>query len=131
MGKLCIAAAAAATALSACASTSVQDMSKSTFQVQTSAAPVCGKSGAAKIASKVAAIEVIKRGGDRFVLASSEAGSSLSGFVGYTAISRNNRGVVVKMVDYGDPEYEDALSARAVLGDNWQRDVRKGKPSTC
>ena len=123
--------AIAASALSACASTSVQDMSRSMFQVQTSAAPVCGKGGAAKIASKVAAIEVIKRGGDRFVLASSQAGSSLSGFVGYTAISRNNRGIVVKMVEPGDPEYDDALSARAVLGDDWEKDVSRGKPGTC
>ena len=123
--------AIAASALSACASTSVQDMSRSMFQVQTTAAPVCGKDGAAKVASKVAAIEVIKRGGDRFVLASSQADSSLSGFVGYTAISRNNRGIVVKMVEPGDPEYDDALSARAVLGDDWEKDVRRGKPGTC
>ena len=117
--------------IAACASTSVQEMSKSMFQVQTTAAPVCGKSGAAKVASKVAAIEVIRRGGDKFVLASSQAGTSFSGFVGYTAISRNNRGIIVKMVEPGDPEFDDALSAREVLGENWKKRVKRGKPSTC
>ena len=123
--------AAAALSLNACAYSSVQDMSRSTFQISTTAAPVCGKSGAAKVASKIAAIEVIKRGGDRFLLATSENSKSFGGFAAGIPMSRNTRGVVVKMLEPTDPDYDDGLSAREVLGDDWEKQVRRGKPGTC
>lgn len=121
----------ASLSLTACAFSSVQDMSRSTFQVSTTAAPICGKSGAAKVASKLAAIEVIKRGGDRFLLATSENSKSFGGFALGVPISKNTRGVVVKMLEPTDADYDDGLSAREVLGDNWERQVKRGKPGTC
>ena len=117
----------AATFLTACAQTSVQRMSKSTFQVASTTAPICGRSGAAKMTSKVAAIEVIKAGGDRFVISSADAGSEFSGGI----MPRAQQGIIVKMVDGDDPEFADSLSARELLGDKWEKQVRKGKPSTC
>ena len=122
---------AASVALSACASTSIQDMSRNTFQVSTTTAPICGKSGASKVSSKVAAIEVIRRGGDRFVIESAQSSRSLSGIVGLTAVNRSNQGIVVRMVELGDEAYDDALSAREVLGEDWEKQAKRGKPSTC
>jgi hypothetical protein len=37
------------------------------FKVATQAAPACGRSGACKVANQAAAIEVIKRAGDKFI----------------------------------------------------------------
>jgi len=119
--KKAVFASIASLSLSACAYSSVQDMSRSTFQVSTTTAPICGKSGAAKVASKLAAIDVIKRGGDRFLLAASDNSKSFGGFAAGIPISRNTRGIVVKMLEPTDPDYEDGLSAREVLGDNWEK----------
>jgi len=130
MKKIVIASIAAVN-LSGCAYSSVQDMSRSTFQVSTTAAPICGKSGAAKVASKLAAIEVIKRGGDRFLLATSDNSKSFGGFMVGVPISRNTRGVVVKMLEPTDPDYNDGFSAREILGDDWEKQVKRGKPATC
>jgi len=129
--KTVILTVVAALNLSACAYSSVQDMSRSTFQISTTTAPICGKSGAAKVASKLAAIEVIKRGGDRFLLAASDNSKSLGGFALGVPVSRNTRGVVVKMLEPTDPDYEDGLSAREVLGDDWEKQVKRGKPGKC
>jgi hypothetical protein len=68
-------------ALTACAQTSIQQLSQNTFQVSTTTAPVCGRSGATKVSSKIAAIEVIKRGGDRFVILTANSGSEYSGMI--------------------------------------------------
>jgi len=53
---------------SACAQSSIQPMAQDTFKVATTAAPACGPNGARNIAFKTAAVEVICRGGDKFIL---------------------------------------------------------------
>lgn len=55
-------------ALAGCASSSVMDIASDTIQVSTSAAPVCGQSGAQAVASKRAAVETLKRGYDSYVI---------------------------------------------------------------
>ena len=113
--------------LAGCAQTSIQQLSKSRFQVATTTAPICGRSGATKITSKVAAIEVIKRGGDMFIIDTARTSSEYSGGL----MPRAQQGITVEMVDRDHAAYKDALSAREVLGDKWEKQVKKGKPSTC
>lgn len=105
-------------ALSACAATDVQPLSASSFKVVSRTAGACGRSGARKMANQIAAVEVIKRGGDKFVFVSDQAG-------------RQEQSLVVQMLRLGDAGYSDALSARSVLGSNWQEIVSKGIPNTC
>lgn len=106
--------------LSACAVTKVQPLTKNSFAVSTAAAPACGQAGASKVANKVAAIEVIKRGGDRFYFSHSNSD--------YRIIEDS---LVVQMVSPGDPNYGVSFSARGELGPNWKELVTKGTPNTC
>jgi len=95
--------------------------------VASTTAPICGRSGATKITSKVAAIEVIKRGGDRFIIDTAHTSSEYSGGI----MPRAKQGITVEIIDKDHAAFDDALSAREVLGEKWEKQVRKGKPSTC
>lgn len=117
--------------LAACAQTDIQPMSHDTFKVATHAAPACGPSGARNVAFKTAAIEVIRKGGDRFVITSDHSDSGLTGSV-FSGFHQNfSQGMVVRVIPNNSPEARTALSARAVLGDDWHEVVAKGVPTTC
>lgn len=129
-------AAATLTALTGCASTDVQPLTATSFAISTTAAPACGSSGARKVANQAAAIEVIKRGGDRFVFVSQNAESQISGvninpYAGLQVYRSNNQGLVVQMLSKGQPGYKNSLSARQILGPDWQSIVAQGVPMTC
>lgn len=106
--------------LANCAVTKVQPLTRTSFTVSTAAAPACGQAGAAKVANQVAAIEVIKRGGDRFYFAQSRSD--------YRIIEDS---LIVQMVAPGEPKYEVSFSAREELGAEWKDIVEKGVPNTC
>jgi len=118
-------------ALAACTQTQIQPMTKDTFKVATHAAPACGPAGARNVAFKSAAIEVIRRGGDKFVIMGDHSDSGLQGdfFRGFQ--QNYSQGMVVKMVPEGSAEAGNALSARETLGADWQEIVAKGMPMTC
>lgn len=120
----------------ACAQTSVQPLSQNTFKIATTAAPACGAQGARDVAFKAAAIEVIKQGGDRFIILGDQTGSQVTGgtfnpYGGYTVYSSNNQDMVVRTLTTTDPEYSNGLSARTILGPEWQMIVSEGVGSTC
>ncbi|NGM45260.1 hypothetical protein G5B31_06885 [Rhodobacter sp. SGA-6-6] len=117
--------------LAACATTDIQPMSKDTFKVQTHAAPACGPTGARNVAFKTAAIEVIRKGGDKFVIIGDHSDMGMQGdfFSGFD--TNYAQGIVVKMIPAKSAEARNALSAREVLGADWQEIVAKGAPQTC
>lgn len=117
----------AAAMLLGCASTDIQPMTKSSFKVATHAAPACGPHGARQVANQAAAIEVINRGGDKFIFASDQSSSRPVGG-GHHA---NDQDMIVQMVSPGDPRINEALSAREILGVRWKEKIAKGFPSTC
>ena len=122
--------------LVACAETEIQPLTATSFMVATEAAPACGRSGARKVANQAAAIEIIKRGGDKFVFVSQSTDSRTTGvaynaYTGFQTYNSNEQGLVVEMVKRGDKNYKNALSARELLGANWQEKVAKGVPNTC
>jgi len=99
--------------------------------VATSAAPACGPAGARNVAFKTAAVEVIRKGGDKFVIQGDHSDSSLQGNI-FAGFQQNySQGMVVRMVPEGSPEARNALSARETLGAEWQKIVAKGAPTTC
>ena len=129
-------ALALAGALAACAQTDVQPLTQTSFMVSTRAAPACGPTGARTVANRAAAIEVVQRGGDRFVFGDSRSGSQLSGVTysgwgGFQAHSVHNQDLLVQMVEPGHPQYADSFSAREILGPNWQEVISEGAPTTC
>ncbi len=117
--------------LAACAQTQIQPMTRDTFKVATHAAPACGPSGARNVAFKSAAIEVIRKGGDRFVILGDHSDSGLQGDFLRGFQQNYSQGMVVKMVPKGSPEARNALSARETLGADWHAIVAKGTPTTC
>lgn len=123
-------------AVSACATTDIQPLTQTSFKVATTAAPACGRSGARELANKAAAIEVIRRGGDRFVFAGGQSGNRVTGmtynpYAGFQTQSSNEQYLVVQMTPQGHPMHNDSLSARQVLGPDWQALLDEGIPNTC
>lgn len=117
--------------LAGCAETSVQPMSQDTFKVQTHAAPACGPTGARNLAFKAAAIEVIRKGHDKFIIEQDSTGSGMQGDI-FNGIHQNfDQGMVVRLIPEGSSEARNALSAREILGADWPEIVSKGVPNTC
>ncbi|MFD0859222.1 hypothetical protein [Roseovarius aquimarinus] len=157
--RLIISAATIAT-VSACASTSVTPVSRNEFLLNTSAAPVCGTSGAAKVASEMAAIETLKAGYDGYRIRGAHSdnnvqvvqtaptgasttssynvsGNGLSGqanttFTGGGTIITGgyDQSIAVRMYKRSEAGYERAIDARKALGENWEEAVQNGV-STC
>jgi len=122
--------------LAGCAQTSIQPLSRNTFKVATQAAPACGQEGARKVAYRAAAIQVIKNGGDRFIIVGDQTGSRMVGgsftqYGGYQTYNSHLQDMVVKMLSPNDPEYSNGLSARETLGADWQEIVSKKPSNTC
>ena len=88
------------------------------------------------MAFQTVAIEVIRRGADRFIVLGDQSGSQFSGlgysaYGGFTAYSSNLQDMVVRVLSPGDAEFANGLSAREVLGPDWQEVYAKGVPDTC
>lgn len=132
LNKLLVTAALISfTLLVSCAETSVTAMSRNTFKVQTNAAPACGPTGARNLAYKAAAIEVIRKGGDLYIIGGDSSDTGMTGDI-FTGMYQNYaQGIVVRMIDNNSNEAKNALSARETLGTNWQELVAKGVPQTC
>lgn len=148
--------AAVCTALAGCVSSSVTPISQNQFMLNTSAAPICGNTGAAEVASRMAAVETLRQGYDRYVIQGAQSQNNVrvinrpptaayttGTFTGYgntvygTAQTNYYGGgpmvtgtrdnqLVVLMLRPGDAGYNNALDARSVLGPDWQELVEKG-----
>lgn len=142
--------------LTACASTSVTPVAKNQIIISTSAAPACGRSGAAKVASKMAAVETIRRGYQRYVIAGANAennvqvirtgptyantyanasvygnsayGNSTTYFGGQQTIfaGSNDADLAVVMFNPGEPGFSNAIDAKTELGGEWEKLVKDG-----
>ena len=139
-----------------CASTSVTPIAQNQFLLSTSAAPACGRSGAAKVAAKMAAVETLRRGYPRFVIlgGSSESnvqavstgptyayttgtvtgygntayGNSTTQFGGNQTIfvGSNDADLRVLMLKKGDRGFDQGLDAKSELGPDWKTIAEKG-----
>ncbi|MCK0168593.1 hypothetical protein MWU52_13595 [Jannaschia sp. S6380] len=110
--------------VSACATTDVQQLTQTSFKVSTRGAPACGSAGTRNVAFRTAAVEVIRRGHDLFIIE-----GDTTGYDGWSGVSE--QGMVVQLIDANSPEASNALSARQTLGADWQNVVREGAPTTC
>jgi hypothetical protein len=151
--------AAALLAVGACARTEAVRTSANTMIVQASAAPACGALGATRVAQMSAAIETIKAGFDRYIIVGAEAqnnvvvsrgpGSyttngtltSIGGNGVYRSTTSYNPGstivsgsrdqsFAIRMFKDGEAGSEQAISAREVLGKDWQERV-ESRTLTC
>ncbi len=145
--------------LAACAGSEVTRTSANTMLIDAGAAPACGRQGAARVASKSAAVETIRAGYDRYIITGAAAQNNVSatqmpgtvyssgsvtygrGFGTYQGSSTyvpgptiysgsHDRALTVVMFNEGDQGYENALDARQMLGPDWQ-DIVKNGVHTC
>ena len=81
----------AAVTLSACTKSTAIPLSADTVQITTSAAPVCGVTGAQAVALRRAAIETINRGFDRFIIVGGGYQNNVR-VMGYTPVQTHTYG---------------------------------------
>lgn len=106
-------------------------MSKDVVKIDISSSPSC-RDETNNLMMQRAGIETIQRGYDKYVLLDHGTGSVATGIDQYGSIYRSGTGsVVVKMFKDGDPAGVNALSARDLLGPNWQEIVAKGPKQSC
>lgn len=72
--------------VTSCARTTATPLSRDIIQITSSAAPVCGSSGAQALAARSAAIETISRGYDGFIVLDAASANNV-GVVGYTPVN--------------------------------------------
>jgi hypothetical protein len=149
-------AAAAVVLVSACARTNATLVSRNQVLISTSAAPACGRAGAARVASQMAAVETLRNGYSRFIIQQSGSASNVqvvqrpptgafttgtfNTFGGTThgtaqttftgggpmIFGAHDADLMVLMLNPGDPNYANGVDARQVLGSNWEELVAKG-----
>lgn len=141
--------------LAGCANSSVIRVSENSAIIKTSAAPICGGTGAAKVAQKQAAIETIKAGYDRYVIVAAQSSNNVhaiqtpGSYQTYGTVNTyGNYGTVnatttytpgpivydgthdqafgIRMFKEGEVGSGQALSARGMLGPKWQEIVKNG-----
>lgn len=147
---------AATILLTACVSTDVTQLTRNEFIISTSAAPACGTSGARRVVNRMAAVETIRQGYDRFVIAGARSennvravntgptsayttgqattygnttyGSATTTYSGGGVLytGSNDADLHVVMLRPGDAGFDNALDARETLGPEWQRLVEEG-----
>jgi hypothetical protein len=128
-----------------CTQTSTIPVSQDTFQITSNTAPVCGPAAAQRVAVRQAAVEVIRRGYDRFLILGGQAGANVVGYTpttvqhigggavvayGGTPMVAHSQGLMVKMFRDNDPAASNALSARQTLGPRWQ-EIASKQQLTC
>jgi len=126
-------------------------LSQNAIRIDASAAPACGKAGAVKLVNKMAAVETIRLGYDRYIIADSSFQDNVGvvgyntqtvGTYGYGGFNANtyatpiiggsrDAAVIVYMFKSNDPQGRQAIDARQSLGADWQAIVEKGAPKTC
>ncbi len=151
----------AALLLSACASAETIRLSQNEILIKASVDPDCGSSEAAKMASRTAAVETLRAGFDRYVVIGEQSSNNVqyvqqpgsyqttstvksNGYGGGTvnststyvpgptlAMGSYNQDLRIHMFRDGEPGSEYALSAREVLGPDWQKLVANGVSTVC
>lgn len=140
-----------AAAIGGCARAEATRTSANTLLVDAGAAPACGSVGAARVAAKTAAIETIRSGYERYIIAGSQGQNNVSvsqmpgqvvtsGTIsrgtyqatstyvpGPTIVSgTHDRTLSVVMFKAGEPGFDNAIDAKSALGPEWEELVKNG-----
>ena len=135
--------------LTGCARTSTAPVGADTIEVTVHVGTICDGGDAERLARRHAAVETIRRGFDDYVVIDSVGGdhtakeepatarTTLSGGSGRTLFSEDapllahHRVLTVRMFQAGEGDSAATVSARAVLGDEWEAVVARGPATTC
>ena len=119
-----------------CTSTTTTQMAQNVVRIDVSAAPVCGAASAQRLIGRMAAVETLRQGYDRYRITFDDRyESTVFAFAApadtFAAPDTRNAALVAVMYRDGDPAGRDALDAREALGRDWQTVVARGSPNTC
>jgi hypothetical protein len=139
-----------------CTTTSVTPVARNQVIISTSAAPVCGRAGATKVASRMAAVETIRRGYQRFIILGAASDSNVSTYrtgpthayttgrvstYGNTSygnatttfgggqtifVGSNDADLSVLMINPGEQGFNNGVDAKSELGPKWEQAVKNG-----
>lgn len=123
--------------LAACTSTSTTRLNQNELLITTSADSDCMTAGAFAVASKMAAVETIRHGFERYEILGSSRNSDPnmiyipsnddSTFAGdFLDFGSYDASLRVRMFNTGDAGYRQALDARQQLGPEWEKLVENG-----
>ena len=148
-GALRVLLIALMTAMTACARTSTSLLDTDRIEIAVRVGTICDAANADRIARRQAAVETIRRGFDEYQVIGSVGGdhvaydrpltarTMLSGDRTGTFLSEDapllarHRVLTIRMFHAGQDGSEEAVSARAVLGSDWETLATKGAPTTC
>ena len=132
-----------------CARTSTAPLDADTVEIAVRVGTICDARDADRLARRQAAVETIKRGFEDYIVIDSIGGDHLADVAHETArtnlyanrtralfsedapLLAHHRVLTVRMLRAGQGDSTAAVSARAVLGDDWEAQVTKGAPTTC
>ena len=132
-----------------CARMSTVPVDADTIEISVRVATICNARDADRLAHRQAAVETIRRGYEDFVVIDSVGGDHMADHAPETArthlygisaapllsedapLLAHHRVLTVQMFHAGQGESATNVSARAVLGDDWEALVTKGAPTTC
>lgn len=139
-----------------CTKTAITPVARNQALISTSAAPICGTTGAVQTANRMAAVATLRQGYERYIIVSGSAqnntrlvstGPTFANTTGTfnrtgntiygntNTVYGGNRVIVagsndaqmgVVMFNIGDQGYENALDARTTLGPEWEKTVKEG-----
>ncbi len=135
--------------LGGCARISTTSVDENTIEITVHVATVCSERDAERLAQRHAAVETVRRGFDDYLVVGSVGGDHVAGDAPATArttlygssgrtlfsedapLLAHHRMLTIRMFRAGEGDSAAAVSARAVLGDEWEATAAKGAPSTC
>ena len=136
-------------AIVGCAQMSTVSLDGDTIEIAVRVGTICDGRDAERLARRQAAVETIRRGFDDYVVVTSVGGehvtdearttarTTLLGSGSRTLFSEDaprlahHRVLTVRMLQAGQGDSETSVSARALLGNDWEAVVAKGVPTTC
>ena len=135
--------------MTGCARTSTSPVAVDTIEVAVRVGTICDRTDADRIAHRQAAVETIKRGFEDYIVIDSVGGDHVEDFAPLTArtnlyggstttlfsedapLLAHHRVLTVRMFRAGQGDSAETVSARAVLGSDWETLVTRGAPATC